>query len=189
MNYIQDVKAFVPSNERQQIEKQTVLKWIATFPDNILTRDNAFAHMTASAMIFDQSRRNLLMVYHKIFDSWAWCGGHADGEQDLIATAMREAEEETGITGLMPLCGIPTGLDILPVKGHTKRGQWVAPHLHLSLCYSFIGDMSAPLRIKEDENTGVRWIPIDRLEQYVTEPYMLPVYRQIVQTSLTIKLE
>ena len=164
-----------------------MLQWIAAFQNSILTRKNLFAHMTASAMIFDESGKYILMVYHKIYDSWSWCGGHADGEDDLLQTAIREAGEETGITGLRPVCKQPTGLDILSVKGHTKHGQWVAPHLHLSLCYSFIGDMKAALQIKQDENSDVRWLPIDRLEEYITEKDMLPIYRQVIERTQKIK--
>ena len=42
------------------------------------------------------------MIYHNIYNSWAWPGGHADGESDLLGVAMREVMEETGIKNLKP---------------------------------------------------------------------------------------
>ena len=64
----------------------------------------------------------VLMVYHRIYDSFAWTGGHADGSSDFLWTAVREAKEETGIQKPYPLTGAILSLDILPVKAHQKKG-------------------------------------------------------------------
>ena len=53
---------------------------------------------------------------------WAWTGGHSDGEADGLATALKEAREETGIQTLRVLCPQAIALDILEVKRHIKRG-------------------------------------------------------------------
>ena len=65
------------------------------------------------------------MVYHNIYRSWSWTGGHADGEADLLQVALREAAEETGIAALQPLQKEPVSLEILTVDGHEKGGNYV----------------------------------------------------------------
>ena len=94
------IENHVPHDEREAAEKQIMLNLIAMQGDAILSRESTHAHMTCSAMIVNRERTKMLMAYHKIYDSWAWTGGHADGESGFEAIARREAQEETGITGL-----------------------------------------------------------------------------------------
>jgi 8-oxo-dGTP pyrophosphatase MutT (NUDIX family) len=92
---------------------------------------------------------------------------------------MREAREETGIREVEPLSPAIQSLDILPVWGHEKQGRYVTAHLHLSVGYALTAPENQLLAAKTDENSGVRWVSVRQLEQYVTEPYMLYIYRKI----------
>ena len=80
------------------------------------------------------------MAHHNIYRVWAWTGGHADGESDLLSVALREAREETGVTHLLPLSADIMSLDILPVWGHVKRGRYVTAHQHLNVSYLLVAD-------------------------------------------------
>ena len=120
------------------------------------------------------------MVYHNIYRSWSWTGGHADGETDLLLTAMREAKEETGIKEVRPIFCKAQSLDILPVWGHFKRGRYVSSHQHLNLTYFLEADEEEVLKVKADENSGVVWIPLGELAKRVTEREMLPVYEKLI---------
>lgn len=79
--------------------------------------------MTASSMIFNPSRDRVLLAFHKLYQSWAWTGGHADGDGDLLAVALREAQEETGIVSVRPLSPDILTLDVLPGLGARKTGR------------------------------------------------------------------
>lgn len=184
MNLEQLLLRYEPTCEQEACDRRVMLNWYWEYPDTILTRRNEFAHFTSSSMIFDLTASRVLMAYHNIYQSWAWTGGHADGDEDLYAVAVREAQEETGIQVLTPVCEDPVSLDILTVNGHVKRGAYVSSHLHLSVCYAFTADPAQALSVKPDENSGVKWIPIDRLEDYVSEPVMMPIYRKIIRRSL-----
>ena len=70
-------------------------------------------------------------------------------------------------------------LEVLTVNGHVKRGKYVSSHLHLNCTFLFEADEEAMLKIKEDENSGVQWIPIEDLEGIVEEAHMLPIYRKL----------
>ena len=174
---------FIPRDGREIAERQMILDMIACSGDAILGRQHAAAHMTASSIIVSRDRKKTLMAYHKIYNSWAWTGGHADGESDFEAIALREAREETGIDGLVRLGEGIASVEILPVWAHIKRGKHVGSHLHLNVSFLFEADDTRPLRVAEDENSAVGWIEIDQLESRVSEPPMIPIYRRLLERA------
>ena len=175
-----EIVRFTPKDGREVREREMILSLIARDGDAVLSRKNDFAHMTASSIIVSRDRKRTLMAYHKIYNSWAWTGGHADGESDFEAIARREAQEETGIVNLRLLGNGPASLEILPVWAHVKRGKHVGSHLHLNVSYLFEADDSLPLRIAQDENSAVGWIEVDSLCQRVSEPPMIPIYERLL---------
>lgn len=181
MHYLQEIKAFVPTCDQEAGDQEIILEYISKYPKTILTRDCKLAHLTASSMIFNPDRDKVLMVYHNIYHSWSWTGGHADGEEEMLGVAIREAREETGVRHLRPLSEKLFALDVLPVWGHWKRGCYVSAHMHLNFTYLLEAKETEALIKKEDENSGVLWIPISRLSEYVTEPDMLPVYEKMIR--------
>ena len=171
---------YVPGDGREAAEQAEMLDLIAREGDRLLTRDCAYAHFTASSVIVSRDRKKTLMAYHRIYESWAWTGGHNDGDGDFLAVALREAREETGIEGLRPIREGIASLEILPVWAHIKRGAHVGSHLHLNVSYLFEADETLPLRTAESENSAVGWLPVDNLEAYVTEKPMFPIYRRLL---------
>ena len=84
-----DILAFRPYNEQEETEKRLMLQYMDTFPD-LLTRENEMAHFTASCWIVNPARTHALMAFHNLYQSWAWLGGHADGEEDLLGQTGKE---------------------------------------------------------------------------------------------------
>lgn len=183
MDYREELEKYCPTNEQEAADREMILECIRSFPDTILTRENRLAHMTASSMIFNKKRDKVLMVYHNIYRSWSWTGGHADGETDMLAVALREAREETGVERFTLLKHSLASVDVLPVWSHVKRGKPVSSHLHLNFSYLFEADEAETLHIKADENSRVGWIPTAELVQWVTEPDMLPVYDKLIRAG------
>ncbi|OCA98915.1 NUDIX hydrolase [Clostridium beijerinckii] len=179
MEWIDAVKEYNPCNEQEMKDKEIILKYSRIF-DDILTRDNEIIHMTSSAFVINKSRSKVLMVHHNIYNSWAWTGGHADGEKDLLFVAIKEAGEETGVKKLRPVNNEIASIDILPVFGHIKKGKFVSPHLHASLAYIIEADETEELIVKPDENSAVKWIPIDEINIFSNELHMKKVYDKIV---------
>ena len=93
------------------------------------------------------------MAYHNLYQSWAWLGGHADGESDLLSVALREANEESGVLAV-PVSPEIFSLEILHVAPHVKRGKFVCAHLHLNATYLLEADDKAPIRCKPDESSA-----------------------------------
>ncbi len=174
------INDFNPEGEAEIADKALMCELLDTFGDHLLHRSCHVAHFTSSAFILTPDLSRCLMVYHNLYQAWTWSGGHADGDANLMAVAIREAEEETGITGMTPISTQPLTLDILPVFAHYKRGCFVNAHLHLSVGYAFIGDPSIPLRIQADENSAVRWIDTHTIPDTCNEAHMQPIYRKLL---------
>ena len=178
--YQEDIMAYEPRSEAEAAEKEIILDYICRYPENILLRENRAAHMTASGFILSADGKWVLMAHHNIYRVWAWTGGHADGEGDLLKVALKEAREETGAEHIRPLSEKMASLEILPVWGHVKRGAYVPSHLHLNVSYLLTADQEGPLRVREGENTAVDWLPADRLLELTHEWQMDPVYTKLL---------
>lgn len=181
MNYREELAIFKPTCDQEISDKAIMLKAIDEVKDAILTRNCKLAHVTASSMILNKEHTKVLMVYHNIYQSWSWTGGHADGDIDMQEVAIKEAKEETGITHLTPLYKGLYAIDILPVWGHIKKGSYVSAHLHLNYTYLFVADESEGLQHKADENSAVKWISIHELDEVVREEDMKPVYLKMLR--------
>ena len=181
-NLYKQISNYVPYDEKEALDKEVMLKFISSTED-VLTRENQIAHMTASAWITNKNRDKILMIYHNIYDSWAWTGGHVDGEEDLYEVALREVKEETSVNNLNPISEDIISLEVLSVNGHFKNNQYVSSHLHLNVTYVFVCDEKEKTKIKEDENSGIMWIDVKDLEKYCTEPQMIVIYRKIISSA------
>ena len=184
--YQRQILDYRPICEQEERDRQLMLHYVELFPNTIGTRQCEMAHMTASSLIFNRDRRKLLMVYHNIYRSWSWTGGHADGEEKLLLTAVREAQEETGIKKVSPIREEMQSLEVLPVWGNFKRGKYVSDHLLLNVSFLLETDEEVALQVKEDENSGVAWIPLEMLQEKVTEPDMMPVYEKLIERALRL---
>lgn len=179
MELREKIEKYVPYNEQEEKDKNTILKYMDTFEDT-LTRNNEFGHFTASAWVVNKERTKVLMIYHNIYKSWAWTGGHADGESGLLSVAVREVKEETGVENVKVLDDDIFSLEIVCVNGHIKRGKYVSSHVHLNLTFLLEVDENETLRTKEDENSGVKWVPIDEVEVTSNERWVKEkVYRKL----------
>lgn len=179
--YADDIAAYVPQSEAEAADQEQMLAYIRQFPDTILTRENKWAHLTASGFILSADGEWVLMAHHNIYRVWAWTGGHADGDPDLLSVALREAWEETGAARIRPLSSSIASLEILPVWGHVKRGVYVPAHLHLNVSYLLTAGRDSALTVREGENTGVAWLPADRLPELTNEWQMDPVYAKLLK--------
>jgi len=155
-------------------------------PD-IYVRTNELVHITASAWIVNHDRTKVLMAYHNIMQTWAWLGGHADGETDLLKVALKEAREESGVKNIRPVSETLYSVEMLTVNGHVKRGKYVNSHIHLNATYLLEADENDKLFVKEDENSGVRWIPIGEVQSVCSSQWDWErVYQKLNQKLRTL---
>ena len=179
MSLLKQLKAYAPYNEQETNDKEVMIKLLEKESD-IFTRENEVAHFTASSWLVNKEHTKVLMIYHNIYHSWSWTGGHADGETDLLAVAMREAMEETGVKTITPVSEDLFSIEILTVDGHIKRGKYVPSHLHLNVTYLLEADEAEVLHIKQDENSGVAWFTLEEALEKCSEPWMIEwIYKKL----------
>jgi len=178
MKLREQIEKYIPYNAQEIKEQEVILRYMDTF-DNLLTRDNEFAHFTASAWIVNEERTKVLMIYHNIYQSWSWTGGHADGDGDLLHVALKEVSEETGLTNIKPLSEEIYSIEILGVPAHEKKGKHVATHVHLNVTYLIEANESELTKIKPDENSDIKWWGLEEAIEASTEPEMRVVYRKL----------
>lgn len=180
---IQKIREYKPFNEQEERDREVLLRLLSGVED-VYSRKNLTAHMTASAWVVNENRDKVLMAYHNIYHSWSWLGGHADGERDLLAVALREVGEESGVIHVRPLSEEIFSLEILTVDGHEKRGKYVPSHLHLNLTYLLEAREGDALSMKADENSGVAWFGLEEAVKASTEPW----FKERVYGKLNEKL-
>ena len=178
--------SYVPWNEQERKDQMLILQAFDHF-DDLLTRANTIIHLCASPWILSRDHKQVLLIYHRIYDSWGWSGGHCDGDPDLSAVALREGKEETGISSLQLASEELFAIDVLSVPRHEKKGEQISSHLHINVTYLVYGDPSLPLVYKADEVKGARWFDAAHLDSIVQEKAMLPVYDKLNEKARMFK--
>lgn len=134
-----------------------IIRFADAHPDCLL-RTCAPGHLTGSAWIVSPDRKRTLLTHHRKLDKWLQLGGHADGDADLLAVALREAREESGLTRLRVL-----DTAIFDVDRH-----WIPPrkaeagHYHHDLRFLLEADPDEPL-VVSSESRDLAWVEIGRV--------------------------
>ena len=167
---IKEIENYIPFNEQELRDKTQILAFLRSGAE-LITRNNPVAHLTASAWVVSPDRKQVIMVYHNLYKSWSWMGGHADGDWDLLRVAKKEVMEECGIENLTVVSPEIFSLEVLCVDGHEKKGCYLSSHLHLNVTYLLEADPAKPLRIKPDENSGVCWVAVEDVPEKTKEAW------------------
>ncbi|MFG2788563.1 NUDIX hydrolase [Streptomyces sp. NPDC048419] len=148
MSLYDDVVLVLKGYEGQEELRQEYLDHLAAHPDGLWKACHA-GHITASALVIDPERGRVLLTLHKKLRMWLQMGGHCEPEDtSLAAAALREATEESGISGLTLLPGGPVRLD---------RHSIPAPcHWHFDVQYAVVAPTDAVQEIS-DESLDLRW--------------------------------
>lgn len=184
--YIKQFIEYLPKCEQEEVDKLSIINFINK-NDDCLLRSNLIAHITSSAIVVNKNMDKVLFAHHNIYNSWAWVGGHNDGNPNLLEVAIKEAKEETGIKNITPYNDKMISIDVIQVENHIKNGKFVGDHLHLNATYLLIADDLEKLTIKHDENSGVRWFYINEVMNYVNEERIRSVYNKIFKRVKSLK--
>lgn len=180
---IRKIGEYEPANEQETEDKALMLSWLE-HNDDAFSRENAIAHVTVSGWVVNKDRSKVLMVYHNIYDSWSWLGGHADGETDLLSVAVKEVKEESGLAEVHPVSEDIMSLEVLTVDGHEKKGRYVSSHLHMNVTFLLEADSESVLSIKADENSDVAWFTPEEALEKSTEPWFVErIYKKLLAKS------
>ncbi len=159
--------------------RDQVVTFIETHAD-AAQRSCVEGHLTGSSLVVDATGTRTLLMLHRKLGRWFQPGGHADGDTNLAAVALKEASEETGLPGLQVL---PSAID---VDVHTVRPPAEQPHLHLDARFLVLAPPDAEEEANE-ESIALRWVTESELDDLV--PPIDPGTRRLVARGLAIGAE
>ena len=144
--------------------------------ENCFQKDNQKGHFTGSAWVVTPDKSQVLMTHHKKLDMWLQLGGHADGIDDLISVAIREAKEESGFDNFVLVSEKIFDLDIHEIPAISEGPI----HLHYDIRFLLEADPKDNRIVVSDESHDVRWIPLDKVVKLNPENSM---QRMVKKTS------
>ena len=164
--------AVLPLDPHESAMTAAIIRFVEEHADCFL-RSCLTGHLTGSAWIVDPARTRTLLTHHRKLGKWLQLGGHADGETDLLAVALREAREESGLTRLRPAATAPFDVD----RHEIPERKGVPAHWHLDLRFLVEGDPAEPL-VVSDESHDLAWVDLKRVATLNPEESMLRMVRK-----------
>ncbi|OBH39922.1 NUDIX hydrolase [Mycobacterium intracellulare] len=155
---IATLSGWEPPDAGQDSLRHAVLAFVAA-RDDACRRECVPGHVTASALVLDDAGDRVLLTLHRRLGRWVQLGGHCDeGDADIVAAALREATEESGVDGLR------MAPELAAVHVHPVVCSLGVPTRHLDL--QFVARAPAGARIAiSDESEDLRWWPADALPE------------------------
>ncbi|MEM9015445.1 MAG: NUDIX hydrolase, partial [Verrucomicrobiota bacterium] len=144
--------------------------------EDCFERSNSFGHITGSGWIVDEAGESTLLTHHAKLGIWLQPGGHADGNPDVLAVAMEECEEETGLTHLVPASEEIFDLDIHGIPA--RPGEPAHCHFDIRFLVRHTGDGNY---VVSEESHDLAWVPMDNLEDFTDEWSMRRMRRKALK--------
>jgi 8-oxo-dGTP pyrophosphatase MutT (NUDIX family) len=171
---IRKLRDYQPLDEHEELMRRQILAFVEAH-DDCFERSLSVGHVTGSAWVIDDARRKTLLVHHARLNKWLQPGGHADGNPDVLAVAMREAEEETGL----PVT--PLSLAIFDVDAHDIPARKSDPaHIHYDIRYLLQADSSLIPQVSA-ESRDVAWVDLSRVSELNTDESVLRLVRKTMR--------
>lgn len=163
---------FVQGCISRPTEVERIIQLITNSP-RAAYRDNFNpGHLTGSAWVVDPAAAKVLLLHHAKLDRWLQPGGHADGDYDLARVALREAQEESGLTSLSLLDSEVFDVDIHTIP---ERGDEPA-HEHFDVRFVVTADSNEQPVISH-ESRGAAWVPLDAIHTRTSDESVLRMAR------------
>jgi 8-oxo-dGTP pyrophosphatase MutT (NUDIX family) len=149
------LKRYDPSYPEEVVYRKKMLEFLETCDDAFL-RSCLVGHFTASAFLLNHDKTHVCLMHHTKLNKWVQPGGHCDGDSNILAVAIKEAQEETGITQIIPLNPDIFDLDLHLIPANTKDKA----HYHFDIRF-FLHACGNDTLIKNHESQELRWVEKD----------------------------
>ena len=146
------LEEYNPQDLQEQEYKQRIVEFVQTEPE-CFERSLAKGHITASAWLVNKTRTHALLMHHRKLNLWVQLGGHCDGDAHVLAVAVKEAQEESGVMGIEPLSTVIFDVDVHLIPANSKE----AAHYHYDIRF-LLGVHSDEQLVQNPESKELRWI-------------------------------
>jgi 8-oxo-dGTP pyrophosphatase MutT (NUDIX family) len=161
-----------PLSAAEALSVAKTISFIERHPDCLL-RSCLTGHLTGSAWILSPDRKRTLLTHHEKLGRWLQLGGHADGDASLLAVALREAREESGLTRFAVV-----GEGLFDVDRHWIPARGGEPgHWHHDLRFLMEADPFEPLTVSS-ESKDLAWVEVARVTSLNGEESMARMVRK-----------
>ncbi len=147
------LQEYNPQYPEEKVYKEQMLAFIKHYPTNCFDRSLEIGHFTASSWLVNHDNSKALLMHHKKLNDWFQLGGHADGDNDLLAVAIKEAQEESGLLNIVPVTGNIFDIDIHMIPANSKDKA----HYHYDVRFLLQHVSDEPV-IQNHESNELRWI-------------------------------
>lgn len=165
---------YAPTDPYEIECKQKIIAFIKQYP-NCFERTMAHGHITASCWLVNKDNSKALLMHHAKLNMWVQLGGHCDGDSDVLAVALKEAQEESGIHDIIPVSTEIFDIDIHLLPAHSKE----AGTLHYDVRF-LLKVFSDEQTIQNRESKELRWISKDPKELPTTEQSVVRLFNKWV---------
>ncbi|MCI1019369.1 NUDIX domain-containing protein [Microbacterium sp. C5A9] len=162
------VAGYSPRSPRDRLTRADFALFF-TDDEGPVARGDGPSHATASAFVFDPSLTQIALVFHGKGRFWVQPGGHLEDDASIVAAALRELEEETGIAA-----GLPSAPLVYDLDHHALSAAFGRCASHLDVGVALVVPANSPLTLS-DESGDVRWWPVDALPHDVPEGFEMRV--------------
>ena len=175
------ITAYQPSTTIDAVAQSRMLALLKMHQEHAFDRSCMPGHFTASAWVLSATRKQVLLLQHAKLNCWLQPGGHCDGDPDLLAVAMKEAYEETGLLHiqLMQEAIFDVDVHLIPPRKNELS------HYHYDVRFLFEADDSvAP--IKNHESEAVAWVPLDQVATLTQETSILRMVEKSIGSGVVM---
>lgn len=141
-----------PTFEEEITFKQQLIAFVKQYPD-CFERSLEIGHITASSWLLSTDGTAALLMHHAKLNNWFQLGGHCDGNADVLAVAIQEAQEESGIKSIVPVSTEIFDIDIHPIPANSREKA----HAHYDVRF-LLQVTSDEQVIQNRESQELRWI-------------------------------
>jgi 8-oxo-dGTP pyrophosphatase MutT (NUDIX family) len=165
--------AYFPTDPDEQSYKERFLALLEERADCFGRTCFEPGHITASAWVLNHTKRQVLLMHHRKLDSWFQLGGHCDGNPDVLQTAIKESQEESGILDIVSVFNTIFDLDIHLIPENKKEPA----HYHYDIRFLLQVQEDIPF-VKNRESIALAWFGLDRASLPTQVPSIIRMFNK-----------